>query len=84
MSERLLAEAGPTAATLHALLKGLTERLGMDYRSLESQEMKQIPSTQKTITEESSEQIKFDEKRRYHMTSKPFKKPANSINKDSP
>ena len=56
----------------------------MDNQSLESQEMKQVPSSIRTITDESSEYIMIDDKGRYHMTSSATKKLVERINRFSP
>ena len=84
MNDRLFSKAGPEVAMLHALIRGLCEQLGMDNRSLESQEMKQVPSSQKTVTDESSEHLMIDLKGRYHMSSSATKKLAECINQLSP
>ena len=69
---------------LHALVRGLCEQLGMDNRSLESQEMKQLPSSQKTVSDESSEHLMIEEKDRYQMSLSASKKLAEQINRFSP
>ena len=52
MNERVLAELGPEAAKLHQMLKTLCKDVGIDRKSLDSQELKLVPSSRLSNSED--------------------------------
>ena len=52
MNERVLAELGPAAAGIHQMLKKLCKDVGIDRKSLDSQELKLVPSSRLSNSED--------------------------------